>query len=117
MVEFNKDGAMLCPHCRHHNTQQGRVRVQNRAEDAAAKEVDIDADNDKVEMKVIPSKTCDGRRENIYITFACESCLEESTLRIQQHNGGTYFSWNNANSERKVKKAKVDVRELETEVN
>lgn len=93
---IDKYGQLLCPNCDHQCMHQTQVQVEQRVHEDGEAQVTV-CENAQVVSKRV--KKVAGRRDNLYVEFWCESCMDPNethkhhTLSIQQHKGVTYLRW------------------------
>jgi len=84
------DGIMLCPFCGGHNTHHAAVTVHDSGgENDDGKETCVIGSN--VVSRPATREEFLGRRNDVVISFWCETCPAVWDLQIVQHKGSTLF--------------------------
>src|ERR1051325_918996 len=82
---------LLCA-CGHEYLHQGKVVLQDRAEDDPGTRTTLDVQGMPL-VETINDPEFVGRRNDLQIEFTCEQCEKTNTLVIQQHKGYTLIFW------------------------
>lgn len=93
-IDFDDNGALVCPACGGNNLSHTYVDVWVRNEDAStAMCIGVCAGSGVVEPSFEPAENCpSARRGAVSVHFLCESCGDTSELHVVQHKGQTYLS-------------------------
>ena len=82
------DQILQCPKCSSNFTHNSKVNIIFRQKEDGDG-VDTTVTRSSFTSCPIISDKIEGRRDNIYIHFDCESCQHNIILHIQQHKGQT----------------------------
>jgi len=91
MIVQDKESVLHCP-CGSPLLHQGRVIVHDRKDEDADGRIII-VDQESVKDFTASKDRLYGRRNALFIEFACEECGKTYTLKIHQHKGNTLMAW------------------------
>lgn len=98
-MEFNNlpkfdqtNGELLCPQCGNEYLHHEKIEAFQRLEDAVSGlHVSIEGEELVVDKNLGGNPSM--RRHGLKIQFRCESCSHKPVMKIDQHKGNTYITF------------------------
>lgn len=88
-----EDGILCCPCCGFKYIHHTRTNIyeRNKEDDERGLHLDVIGSSAQVSTEMYNNPSC--RRDGIIISFSCENCFKGSELRIYQHKGNTFITF------------------------